>query len=254
MIKLPLEEVQSYWDERIKAAAGEWEGVLWQGLPTWNDYVDKIQMHHLGRYMNQIKTTDTVLDVGCGIGRFTFRFAKLCKEVYGIDSSKEAILICKRNSEDSRISNAKFQVMDVRKLTFNSETFDWVFSITCLQHITNKMDLTASVEQILRVAKTGGKIVLIECTTDKRKSPYVISLSRSEWFQIIRKAGGRIESFCGIDVPILRKLLFAFLHIGAKLEIKAWVEKTVILLKPFEYVIPKLLKSQSRYFIIVILK
>ena len=54
MKKLSVEDVESYWDHRIKDSKDSWESVLWVGLPAWNKYVDKLHMYHLRRYMKII--------------------------------------------------------------------------------------------------------------------------------------------------------------------------------------------------------
>jgi len=258
-VKKSIEEIKSYWDQRIKKSKGSWEGVLWESLPTWNEYIDKLQIHYLKRIFNMIKPSDTVLDLGCGVGRFTFRLANLCKEVYGVDSSNEAIKICKRKAIDDAVSNAKFEVMDVRKLNFDDERFDWVLSVTCLQHITNETDLITSIQEALRVTKKNGKVILLECTNDKRKDEFVVSLPRKKWFKIIENAGGRIEDWYGVDVPFLRRMIFLGLNLTKKIIKIKWLRESIergliCLLKPFEYTIPKILKSQSLYTVIIISK
>jgi len=255
-VKKSVEEVISYWDQRIKEAKNLWEGVLWKGLPVWNRYIDELQMHHLKSIFYMIKPSDTILDLGCGVGRFTFRLAKLCRKVYGVDTSRHAIDICKNIATKSNISNVEFEVMDARKLSFNDETFDYVFSITTLQHITNENDLVSAIREILRVLKKNGIAVLLECTTDRRRDEFVISLPREKWFEIIERAGGRIEKWWGIDVPFLRKIAFRLLNLNIKNKVvKKIVEHGIIsLLKIFEYTIPKILKNMSWYTVIIVSK
>jgi 2-polyprenyl-3-methyl-5-hydroxy-6-metoxy-1,4-benzoquinol methylase len=98
--KKSVDEIIAYWDRRIRKSKDSLESVLWEDLPIWNRYVDEIQRYYLKRVFSMIKPSDVVLDVGCGIGRFTFRLSKICKEVVGIDSSSEAIKICKKKAED----------------------------------------------------------------------------------------------------------------------------------------------------------
>jgi SAM-dependent methyltransferase len=228
MTKLSVEQVVAYWNQRIGESEGSWEGVLWPELPRWNKYVDGLQMHHLKKYFKQVKACDTLLDLGCGIGRFTFRLAGLCKEIYGVDGSEEAIKICHKKIEHDQLSNVRFSVMDVRNLKFEDETFDLVLSVTCLQCITDEAGLIKAVREALRVTKTGGKLLWLECTSDKRNDQYNISLPRDRWFKIIEEAGGRLEQWHGIDVPILRKEFFQALAIANKSKqlrrIKPWIE------------------------------
>lgn len=257
-MKKTVEEMKSYWDQRIKKAGDSWEGVLWEKLPLWNKYIDELQMHYLKNVFSMIKPTDIVLDLGCGVGRFTFRIANLSQMVYGVDSSKHAIDVCIKKARDNGILNTKFEVMDARKLNFDDETFDWVLSVTCLQCITDLKDLTTAIQEALRVTKKTGKIILLECTSDKRKDGFVISLPREHWFEIIEKAGGKIEDWYGVDLPFFRKIIFPFLQLTTKIrneKIKKILQFNLIsLLKPFEYTIPKIWKNQSWYTVVIISK
>jgi len=258
MNKLPVEKVQEYWDRRIKESRGSLEGVLWAGLPIWNDYVDKLQMRHLQTILERIKPYHHVLDVGCGVGRLTFRLASLSKETWGIDTSATGIHVCEEISKSSGTFNVHFANMDVRDLQFDNETFDWVFSITTLQHLTTRQDLSLGMSEILRVAKEGGNIVLLECTTNRRKDPYNISLSRNEWFQMIKNSGGCVQSWHGVDVAALRDVALTVLAAAkmarneagkrfAQYAMTAW-------LKPIEYAVPGILRNASWYSLILVTK
>lgn len=56
----------------------------------------------------QIKDTDIVMDVYCGIGTISLCAAKLAKEVIGVEIVKEAIEDAKENAINNNITNAKF--------------------------------------------------------------------------------------------------------------------------------------------------
>lgn len=254
MVKKSVDEVICQWNQRMKDSRGSLEGVMWLGLPIWNKYVDDLQMHHLRRILKQIKPSEKVLELGCGIGRFSFRLGKLCKEAYAIDGSEEAIKICKKKSEENNISNIRFKVMDLRKLDFDNETFDWVLSVTSIEHITNEPELCVAIREALRVTKRSGKVILLECTSDKRNDEYVIALPRNRWFENIEKAGGIIEDWSVIDISFLRKIFYRAVNLmrRTRLEkvksIKLLMEFSLIfLIRPFEYYFPNFLKNQAWY-------
>lgn len=257
MKKKSVEEVKAYWEQRIEKSKDSFDSVLWEGLPLWNKYIDELQMYHLKQIFHMIKPSDKVLDLGCGIGRFTLRLANLCQEVYGIDTSLHAINICRKKAIDNGLSNAKFKVMDVRNLDFDDEMFNFVLSVTCLQFITEVTHLSTAIQETIRVTKKGGKVILLECTTDKRKDEFVVSLPRKEWFKIIKNTGCEIENWYGVDIPLLRKIIFPLLNLRRKFRIEKlnFIDYGLIfLLKLFEYTIPKILKNQSWYTIVVINK
>ena len=192
-----VEDVQEYWNTRTKGFGSSWASGFWS-IPELSKKIDDLQMRRLKPYVEQIKPCQKVLEVGCGVGRFTSRLANKGAQIYGIDTSKEAIDIMKKKA----IPDARFEVMDARSLKFQDETFDWIFSITVLMHITEIQELFRAAKEILRVLKKDGKTILLECTTDMRRERIVLSLPRSEWMKIFERAGGRIESFEEIDYPI----------------------------------------------------
>jgi hypothetical protein len=110
----------------------------------------------------------------------------------------------------------------------------------------------------LRVTKKGGTIVLLESTTDRRKDPYNISLSRNEWFQIIEDSGGRIQSWHGVDVAILRNLAFRFLGlaemVGKNVGRRFAEYAMASLLRPVECSVPRILRNASWYSLILVVK
>ena len=63
MMKKSVEDLKSYWDQKIEKSKGSWECVLWESLPTWNKYIDKPQIHHLKRIFNMVKPSDIGWDV-----------------------------------------------------------------------------------------------------------------------------------------------------------------------------------------------
>lgn len=181
---------------RTREFGDSWDSSFWIDQKIAKK-VDALHLRCLRPYIRQIKSCQKVLDVGCGIGRFTFRFADRGPQIYGIDTSEEAIKILHRKT----IPNAKFEVMDARNLKYEDETFDWIFSITVLMHITEIRGLFRAIKEILRVLKTSGKAVLLECTTDMRRDRNVISLPRSAWIRIIEAAGAKIEAAETLDYP-----------------------------------------------------
>ena len=81
-----------------------------------------------------------LLEVGCGWGIYTFHLDRVCN-VHGIDTSLELL---DRNPID------KTQVMDVRDLRFDDNTFDVVFAHDMLHHVP---ELDTAVLEMKRVSK-----------------------------------------------------------------------------------------------------
>ena len=96
----------------------------------------------------------TVLDMGCGSGRFTLAFAQLgVKKVTGIDLGKTGISVGEKISEKLGLENTEFIQDSVLSLPFEDESFDFVFSKGVLHHTGN---LEQGLDEFHRVLKTGG--------------------------------------------------------------------------------------------------
>lgn len=98
-----------------------------------------------------------VLDVGCGSGRFCVLASSLqAKKVYGIDSSK--INIDYNKKKFKKFTNIKFLFGDNTDLKIKRNFSDITISQGVIHHTT---DMFKSLNELIRVTKKGGKILLL---------------------------------------------------------------------------------------------
>jgi SAM-dependent methyltransferase len=88
---------------------------------------------------------ETLLDVGCGTGWFTRRFAGLGLATTGLDPNREWLAYARR-----RDSGIMWLEGDARRLPFPDKSFDRVVSVTALCFIDQEQQALA---EILRVAR-----------------------------------------------------------------------------------------------------
>lgn len=96
----------------------------------------------------------TLLEIGCGAGRFTGIFLKAGAEVWAVDMSS-AIDACLDNWKSW--PNLHCLQADVRYLPFQEGQFDFVFMYGVLQHTPNP---PASLSGIIRMARPGGRVAV----------------------------------------------------------------------------------------------
>ncbi len=77
------------------------------------------------------------LDFGCGVGRLTIPFARVCKSVVGVDVSEAMLAEARKNCHDQGISNATFARGD-DKLSMVSGPLEFIHSFIVFQHIPPK--------------------------------------------------------------------------------------------------------------------
>ncbi len=91
-----------------------------------------------------------VLDVGCGLGMYTAAFLRETPHVFGVEIERERAL-------EARERAAGIVQTSGERLPFPDATFDVVFSHEVLEHVT---DDRACVAEMVRVTRTGGRIVI----------------------------------------------------------------------------------------------
>jgi 2-polyprenyl-3-methyl-5-hydroxy-6-metoxy-1,4-benzoquinol methylase len=102
----------------------------------------------------------TALDIGCGIGANSVRLARRGYRVTAADYSESIIGPAHENVEKKGLADRiDIRREDILNLSFPDNQFDLVLCWGVLMHIP---DAQRAVEQLIRVAKPGGYIVLEE--------------------------------------------------------------------------------------------
>lgn len=102
-----------------------------------------------------------ILDVGCGVGTAELRLGKLSisqVRLFGVDlilaRAREAVAAVAAHNV-----RARFVVGDACKLPFGNDVFDSTFCVAVLQHVR---DLSAAVQELVRVTRPGGRVLAVE--------------------------------------------------------------------------------------------
>jgi len=106
---------------------------------------------------DHINPKDRVLDLGCGNGRLYSLLKSKNIEYIGVDSSRELIKIAK---EENQEGNPKFLTVEALSLPFPDNYFDKIFSIAVLHHIPSEEFRLKFLEEIKRVLKPKGLLIL----------------------------------------------------------------------------------------------
>jgi SAM-dependent methyltransferase len=107
--------------------------------------------------------TQTVLDVGCGLGHWTFLLGSVLPtsvQVTGIDREPEWIQAADARAKELGIGERfRFRPGDVMALDYPDASFDLVTCQTLLMHLA---DPQAALRELVRVTKPGGVILCAE--------------------------------------------------------------------------------------------
>lgn len=111
----------------------------------------------------KINTTHSVLDVGCGKGRFAKYLSLVGCQVVGLDISSENIDLASQYSAD----NLKFVQGDMRAMEFDSK-FDFVLNMfTSFGYFENEIENSQAINSMASALKPGGYLILDFFNTPK---------------------------------------------------------------------------------------
>jgi len=159
------------------------QGNYW--INRFTDYAHRLGMAKAFTFLHSAVGSlagSTVLDLGCGRGRWVHEYAARGARVTGVDVSPDAIAALSREMPHHR-----FLCHDITRLSLPGEAFDVVNCVTVLQHLPEpeqRRVLTIAYQ----VLKPGGYFVLLENTSDF-VSVDVHAHSREEWMCLVENAG-----------------------------------------------------------------
>lgn len=184
-----MKNISDYWDRNVS----NWKVArhLDVGSQAFFEEVERYRFDKLD-YLEPVAGYDRhagkkVLDVGCGLGTDTSRFASHGADVTGIDIAPEAIALAEKNFAWRGLPG-QFHVMDGEAMSFPDDSFDFVYCHTVL-HFTPSPE--KMVREIHRVLKPGGRALLM-------------TINRRSWLYFMhRVAGVKIDY---MDAPVFHKM------------------------------------------------
>ncbi len=227
-----------YWERRAERYAGEGAGlraVCSYGMPSfYNSAIELTQTLAMAPHLT-VEPGTRVLDLGCGIGRWSRRLAANGAEVTGVDLSPTMIAEASRRALDDGVeARCRFVVGDVATLGFDG-AFDRVVCVTVLQHVLDDADRHEALLGIARALRPGGKAVLLEAapTQPWRASDHAQFRPRTlgQHLDSFREVGLTVRSVSGVDSTLVRKyLLPAHRHLPTWLAVPLLAAGTAVAL------------------------
>lgn len=100
-----------------------------------------------------------VLDIGCGNGALLKELSPLIEKGIGVDQSEGIIKVAREHQ--SEIRNSKFEIINGPKIPLENQTVDVVISLLSFRYL----DWDPLMDEIKRVLKPGGKVLIIDMVT-----------------------------------------------------------------------------------------
>jgi ubiquinone/menaquinone biosynthesis C-methylase UbiE len=152
-----IAHIASYWDERIHDLAITTHPV---GTPGFFQQLDEYRydkLNYLPRLVDfSAHRGKAVLEVGCGAGIDLVRFARAGALVTGIDLSRTAIELARKNIEQNGLK-ADLQVMNGESMDFPDNTFDVVYAHGVLQYTADTNQMMREIHRVLKPGGTGDR-------------------------------------------------------------------------------------------------
>lgn len=208
-----------YWEDRAQRFAGERDGlaaVCAYGMPEfYNRAIDLEQRLALAPWL-KVKKDARVLDVGCGIGRWSRFLAARGALVLGVDLSPTMIAQARRRAAEQGVEErCRFAVADLAHLDLG-EQFDLVLGVTVLQHILDPVAFRSALSAMVSHLAPGGRMILLEAapTAPLRRCDTSIFTARDRdvYLDLIDSCGLEVLAITGVDPAPFRKQLVPYLR------------------------------------------
>jgi SAM-dependent methyltransferase len=191
---------------RNRTVAAFYDGPGWTRFRKWERLFLAIQggdrrarMSILRHVLALQQPAARVLEVGIGDGE-NLRFLPAWWDVYGVDIARTQLLACTRRfpSMSGRLAWA-----EAERLPFPDGTFDSCYSIGGFTYYN---DHTAALEEMRRVTRTGGPVVVADETPGMHRAGigHLIGLPAIDklWLRQLGLDPGFIDMFLGFDVDL----------------------------------------------------
>lgn len=171
---------KTYWNAKAKSAKGDHTLASCGNNEYENQCMHQAQLHALTTVIDQqIDIKDkTILDFGCGSGRWVEFFCNLGAKYIGVDISEEMIELSK-----SRYPDNSFITLKDHKIPLETDSCDFVFSIAVIHH-NRPAQQEEMLGEIARILKPGGYLFLFEglgTTQWERMFPHPMS----KWISMV---------------------------------------------------------------------
>jgi aspartate/glutamate racemase/2-polyprenyl-3-methyl-5-hydroxy-6-metoxy-1,4-benzoquinol methylase len=164
-IRLDVGQIKDFWKSRSENLKNKNLGAFQSTMLTpsesraqskWQDERDKL----LGQIKPFFKKEDTILELGCGIGRWSRVLSKHVKHVDACDYLEDFIIEAKKITLEHEIENISFSTCAAESIE-SRKSYDHVVSVA-LFHYLSDSQLKSTIDKMKELVKVNGKIILRE--------------------------------------------------------------------------------------------
>jgi SAM-dependent methyltransferase len=176
--------------------------ILHPGAPQWfNLRIDNLQERAWLRALSlcRLREGASILDAGCGTGRWVRRYSRIGYSPVGLDGSLSML----RRAIELR-TLTPLVGGELQSLPFRDQSFDCVSVITVIQHIPEPEQQRA-IREAVRVTRQGGYLILLEII--RGRAAHVVSHRPVEWIEHVRACGPELISWFGQEFLLFDRMV-----------------------------------------------
>ncbi len=136
-----------------EAIAKDWDRLRSVPWPVLVEFFEKFG------YLDQFQE-NLLLDLGCGNGRHSLKFAENIDYIVGVDFSNNLLKIAIQKQKKLQLDNVSFVLADIAALPFRDSCFQSIFSLATLHHISSQEDRIVSIKELRHSLKIGGNCLI----------------------------------------------------------------------------------------------
>ena len=195
-----------YWEARARRFAVQGDGlaaVCSYGMPGfYNRLIHLSQRRALEPWLRPA-TGAKVLDMGCGIGRWSRLLAARGAQVTGVDLSPTMIAEAARRAAAAGLaSRCRFVVQDCAALDIGG-SFELILCVTMLQHLVDLEAMRRALRRMAGHLAPEGRLVILEAAPARLASrcdtAVFTARHRTVYLQLFRECGLRVQAISGVD-------------------------------------------------------
>lgn len=103
-----------------------------------------------GNTKKYLKSSNIVLDYGCGTGTTSCEIASMVKEIHAIDISAKMIEIAKEKAVVGKVENINFVETDIFDKRYKKESFDVILAFNMLHTIPKPQNVVRRIDELLK--------------------------------------------------------------------------------------------------------
>lgn len=195
-----------YWEERARRFAVDGDGlaaVCSYGMPPfYNRLIHFCQRRALEPWL-KVDPRTRVLDVGCGVGRWSRLLASRGATVTGVDLSPTMIAEAARRAAAGGLAGrCRFLVQDSAALEVGG-SFDLILCVTVLQHMLDPVALRSALRRMARHLAPQGRLIVLEAaparTANRCNTSVFTARHRAFYLGLFRECGLTVRAVSGVD-------------------------------------------------------